>query len=169
MGGPFFKLAYEELFPSIDGINIVYNKNLEADDCIAITSKCINEINKDANIYIIASDTDYLQLLKSNLYIYTLKYKQLKESKTYKDDPEKYLFCKILIGDKTDNIKGVFDKCGPKMAEKLWENEAALEEKLKNDECRQIYNLNKRLISFSEIPNELIKDFITDNLDKIKN
>ena len=168
MGGPFFKLAYDELFPSIDGIKIVYNKNIEADDSIAITSKCINEINKEANIYIIASDTDYLQLLKPNLYIYTLKYKELKESKTYQGDPEKYLFCKILMGDKSDNIKGVFDKCGPKMAEKLWQDEEYLKEKLKDAECEKRYNLNKRLISFSEIPNELIRDFVTENLDKIK-
>ena len=168
MGGPFFKLAYEELFPSMPGIEIIYNKNLEADDCIAIASKCINEINKDANVYIIASDTDYLQLLKPNLYIYTLKYKELKESKTYEDDPDKYLFCKILMGDKSDNIKGVFNKCGPKMADRFWQNEEYLKEKLQNNECERRFNLNKKLISFSEIPKELIKDFVTENLDKIK-
>ena len=62
----------------------------------ALATKCIQELNEDANMYIITSDTDYLQLLKPNIMIYTLKYKELKESKTYHGDPDKYLFCKIL-------------------------------------------------------------------------
>ena len=105
MGGPFFKLAYDELFPSIEGIELISNKTLEADDCIALATKCIQELNEDANMYIITSDTDYLQLLKPNIMIYTLKYKELKESKTYHGDPDKYLFCKILMGIKATTLK----------------------------------------------------------------
>lgn len=169
MGGPFFKLAYEELFPSIINTEALYNKNLEADDCIAISTKCIQQLDKESKIYIIASDTDYLQLLKPNIYIYTLKYKELKESKTYCGDPEKYLFCKILIGDKTDNIKGVFDKCGPKTAERYWDDQEAFQNKLKESEhYANNYNKNKRIISFDEIPREIITDFINDNLNKLK-
>tara|TARA_Y100000741_G_scaffold281779_2_gene221561 strand:+ start:947 stop:1744 length:798 start_codon:yes stop_codon:yes gene_type:complete len=168
MGGPFFKLAYEELFPSMQDIKIIYNNNLEADDSIAIATKCIHELNNDANIYIIASDTDYLQLLKPNLFIYTLKYKEIKESKTYHGDPVKYLFCKILMGDKIDNIKSAFDKCGPKMADRCWLDEEYFREKLKNEDYEKRYNLNKRLISFDEIPKELVKDFINNNLNKLK-
>jgi 5'-3' exonuclease len=126
-------------------------------------------LDKESKIYIIASDTDYLQLLKPNIYIYTLKYKELKESKTYCGDPEKYLFCKILIGDKTDNIKGVFDKCGPKTAERYWDDQEAFQNKLKESEhYANNYNKNKRIISFDEIPREIITDFINDNLNKLK-
>lgn len=167
MGGPFFKLAYAELFPSIEGIELISNKTLEADDCIALATKCIQELNEDANMYIITSDTDYLQLLKPNIMIYTLKYKELKESKTYHGDPDKYLFCKILMGDKSDNIKGVFDKCGPKMAEKCWDDENYFKSKLKCGDYEERFNLNKRLISFSEIPKELIEEFVSGNLDKL--
>ena len=115
------------------------------------------------------ANTDYLQLLKPNIYIYTLKYKELKESKTYCGDPEKYLFCKILIGDKTDNIKGVFDKCGPKTAERYWDDQEAFQNKLKESQDHiNNYNRNKRIISFDEIPREIITDFINDNLNKLK-
>ena len=34
-------------------------------------------------------------------------------------DTEKNLFCKIVIGDKSDNIPGIFNKCGIK-TEKLF-------------------------------------------------
>ena len=29
-------------------------------------------------------------------------------------------FCKIVLGDKSDNIPGIFKKCGPKTVEKLF-------------------------------------------------
>ena len=169
MGGPFFKMAYDELFPECVSTPPLFQAGLEADDCIAIATKCILQIQPDANIYIITSDTDYLQLLKYNVNIYTLKYKELKESKTYHGDPEKYLFCKILMGDKSDDIPGVFKKCGPKTAEKCWEDKEYFEKKLLEENAREIYEKNKKLISFNEIPENLVKEFFKNNFEKIKN
>ena len=168
MGGPFFKMAYAELFPACVSTPPLYEPQLEADDCLAITTKCILQMEPDANITIITSDTDYLQLLKYDIHIYTLKYKELKESKTYEDDPEKYLFCKILMGDKSDDIPGIFKKCGPKTAEKCWQDKEYFEKKLKEENAHENYEKNKKLISFEEIPKELITNFVKNNLDKIK-
>lgn len=167
MGGPFFKLAYEELIPDIVPNAMIYCDNLEADDSIAIASKCIFKLTPDANVYIIASDTDYLQLLRPNLFIYTLKYKELKESKHYCGDPEKYLFCKILMGDKSDNIEGIFKKCGQKTADKCWEDDVYFQEKLNKECALEKYEKNKKLISFDEIPKEKIKEFVEKNINKI--
>jgi len=167
MGGPFFKLAYEELIPNILPNAMIYCDNLEADDCIAIASKCIFKLKLDATLYIITSDTDYLQLLRPNLFIYTLKYKELKESKHYCGDPEKYLFCKILMGDKSDNIEGIFKKCGQKTADKCWEDDTYFQEKLNKECALEKYEKNKKLISFDEIPKEKIKEFVEKNINKI--
>lgn len=47
-----------------------------------------------------------------------------------------YLLGKILMGDKSDNIKQVFNKCGPKTALKLVKNKDALNNMLnESEEC----------------------------------
>jgi len=71
------------------------------------------------------------------------------------------LFVKILTGDKSDNIKGVFKKCGPKTACKYFDNRELFEEKLNSVEgAMEIYELNKKIIDFNEIPEELVKNFL---------
>ena len=95
---------------------------LEADDCIAITTREVLKKYPDAEIYIVTSDMDYLQLLSDNVHIYNLKYKLLTDSKTAFHDPKKNLFCKIVMGDKSDNIPGIFSKCGIKTAEKYFDD-----------------------------------------------
>ena len=160
-GGPFFAMAYaEELFIKGGANAIVEHPELEADDCLALTTKHIHKIYPEAKVYIITSDTDYLQLLDSNTFIYNLKFKEVKETKTYSGDPKKYLFCKILIGDKVDNIAGVFNKCGPKTADKCWEDKTFFKEKLdKEDNAHSNLKKNQTLIDFNYIPTELAEDF----------
>ena len=99
-GGPFFKMAYDELFKQCGIDTILSYDKLEADDCIAITTKEVLKKYPDAEIYIITSDMDYLQLMRENVHIYNLKYKLLCDSKTAFPDPEKNLFCKIVMGDR---------------------------------------------------------------------
>ena len=71
------------------------------------------------------------------------------------------MFVKILTGDKSDNIKGVFKKCGPKTACKYFDNRELFEEKLNSVEgAMEIYELNKKIIDFNEIQEELVKNFL---------
>ena len=104
---------------------------------------------------------DYLQLACENVELYDLKYKKLTERKSSYDNAEKDLFVKILTGDKSDNIKGVFKKCGPKTACKYFDNRELFEEKLNSVEgAMEIYELNKKIIDFNGIPEELVKNFL---------
>ena len=166
MGGPFFAMAYgEDLFIKGGAQTILEHPRLEADDCIAITTKHILETRPDAKIYIITSDTDYLQLLEDRVFIYNLKFKPVNETKSYKGDPEKYIFCKILIGDKVDGIPGVFNKCGDKTADKCWEDESFLKEKMKKeDNAIEKFERNRTLMHFNCIPIELIDEFKKESL-----
>ena len=162
LGGPFFKMAYEEeLFIKGGGNKIFKFPTLEADDCLAILSKRLLKSFPDANITIITSDMDYLQLANDNIQLYDLKYKKLTERKSSFNNAEKDLFVKILTGDKSDNIKGVFKKCGPKTACKYFDNKELFEEKLNSVEgAMERYLLNKKIIDFNEIPEELVKNFL---------
>ena len=103
---------------------------------------------------------DYLQLAGPQIQLYDLKYRKLTERKSSFNNAKKDLFVKILTGDKSDNIKGVFKKCGPKTACKYYENKELFEEKLKSVEgAMERYLLNKKMVDFNEIPEELINNF----------
>jgi 5'-3' exonuclease len=162
LGGPFFKLAYEdELFIKGGANKIMSYPELEADDCLAILTKKIKKTFPYGKIIIITSDMDYLQLSCNNVELYDLKFKKLTERKSSYNNAEKDLFVKIVTGDKSDNIKGVFKKCGPKTACKYFENRELFEEKLKKEEgSMERYLLNKKIIDFNEIPDNLVKGFM---------
>ena len=111
-------------------------------------------------IYIIASDMDYLQLSNERVQIYNLKYKKLTDSKKWSGNPEKDLFMKIAMGDKSDNIPGVFKKCGPKTAEKYWNDKEKFYKTLEEDiEAKERFDRNTKIIDFNQIPQDLITKF----------
>ena len=169
--GPFFKLVYsEKLFKSIEGIDldVLYNPSLEADDCLAICSKEIHTINDNAPIYIITSDTDYMQLLRPNLYLYNLKFKPVNTEKNSLGNPQKDLLYKIIIGDKSDNIPSVFPKCGPKKTLGYVNDIDLFESDLISKKGHEQYKLNRRLIDFTQIP-ELLQDEIKNQCKYILN
>jgi len=65
------------------------------------------------------------------------------------------------LGDKSDNILPIFKKCGPKTCEKYYLNkELFLNTLLKEEGAREKYQLNKKLIDFNEIPENLVKEFL---------
>lgn len=133
--------------------------SLEADDCLALTAQYLYYKYKDANITIITSDHDYIQLSNERTYLLNLKYKSLLESKTYSGEPIRDLFYKIILGDKSDNIKPVFNKCGKKTAEKCFDDNDYFINKLNNEDKLENYERNKTLIDFNEIPIDLVKLF----------
>ena len=162
MGGPFFKMAYEEqLFIQGGARSILKHPKLEADDCIAISVKHLLSTYPTCNIYIITSDKDYLQLSEERVHLYNLAFKKLTDQKSCTGNPSCDLFCKIVTGDISDNIPSVFPKCGPKTALKYFENRDLFEKKLQESEVYQTkYELNKKIIDFNCIPEELVKEFM---------
>tara|TARA_Y100000389_G_C17383788_1_gene475847 strand:- start:323 stop:1120 length:798 start_codon:yes stop_codon:yes gene_type:complete len=156
-----FVISYKnDLFTSGGVQAILYDENLEADDCIAITVNHICDKYPDAQITIITSDMDYLQLSRDNVRLFNLNNKSLVESKQSFNNPKKDLFCKIVAGDKSDNIKSVFSRCGIKTASKYYENMEDFKKKInENDEANKIYTLNKLLIDFNSIPDNLVQRF----------
>ena len=93
-------------------------------------------------------------------FIYNLKYKNLCDSKLSTKDAECDKFCKIICGDKSDNIPGIFKKCGIKTAIKYYNDKELFNSKLKeNIDYEKQFLLNKKLIDFNEIPLNLKNGF----------
>jgi 5'-3' exonuclease len=130
---------------------------------MSITTNRILEAFPESNVTIITSDHDYLQLVGPRVQLYSLKYKNLLESKKAYDDPKKNLFCKIVSGDKSDNIPGIFKRCGIKTIEKCYEDQDMFMEKCKKEEAGDQFELNNKLINFNEIPEELVSEFMASN------
>lgn len=135
------------------GYHLIKVEGAEGDDVIATT--LLKFKDKYIGQCLIASDHDFLQIdgiREFNLFG--------KEVKPILGDEEvtadEYLLGKILMGDKSDNIKQVFNKCGPKTALRLVKDRIALQKLLnESQESSARYLLNKKIISFSEIPSEL--------------
>ena len=163
MGGPFFKMVYEEnLFLEAGASCILKHPHLEADDCIAISVKHILSKYPASTIYIITSDKDYLQLAEPRIHLYNLAFKKLTDQKSSTNDPKCDLFCKIITGDPSDNITSVFPKCGPKTAIKYYENRELFQTKLNlSPDFQKKYELNSTLVDFNNIPKELIDEFMS--------
>ena len=159
-GQPFFKMAYDELFADAGIQHVLYHPKLEADDCIAIATKHLINTVPDVKVTIITADHDYLQLINDQTDIFTLKLKPLRTEKNSSGDAECDLFCKIILGDKSDNIPRVFNRCGKKNALKLWNDKNSLKDKLEKENAEEKFNRNKKLIDFKEIPEELSNEFL---------
>ena len=154
--GSFFELTYKEkLFFGGGAKHILSGDKLEADDCIAITTTHILKTQPNAKIWIITSDMDYLQLACENVKLINLKYKNLTDSKTSFNNPYKDLFCKIVMGDKSDNIPSVFKKCGIVTASKYYEDRDKFNKKLDNKNASDLFKRNRMLIDFNYIPTNL--------------
>ena len=158
---PMFKCAFnEKLFENANCKAILEYPTLEADDCIAITTKHILEKYTDVHVYIITSDMDYLQLACDRVSLIDLKFKNLTDSKNCFKDAKKDLFCKIVCGDKSDNISSIFPRCGIKTASRLYDNPEEFEKKLQaTPDAKELFERNKKIIDFNCIPDDLVEGF----------
>jgi 5'-3' exonuclease len=165
MGGPFFKMVYQDnLFIEGGAKAILSHPTLEADDCIALSVKHVLQKHPSCEVYIITSDKDYLQLAEPRVHIYNLGFKKITDQKSSTGSAECDLFCKIVMGDISDNIPSVFPKCGPKTALKYYENKEEFQKRLESSNTFITqYNINKKIVDFNEIPRLLTNEFFTNN------
>jgi len=135
------------------GYRFITVDGAEGDDVIATVLMKFKDSYSGS--VLIASDHDFLQI--DGVREFDLFGKEAKRELGKEEvSAEDFLLGKILMGDKSDNIKQVFYKCGPKTALRLTKDKAALRNMLKEDqESASRFKLNKKIISFAEIPKEL--------------
>lgn len=164
----FFKMVYrEELYKeAFPDCVFLEHPHLEADDCIALTVKQLQETHENPDITIITSDMDYLQLMKTpNIQIYTLQEKPLKTEKSSTGNAELDLELKICMGDVSDNISPIKKRFGRKKYIELLKSRESFEAFLDTHSIRENYEFNKTLVSFDKIPLELQKEFYSKYFD----
>jgi 5'-3' exonuclease len=153
--GRFFKYVKDNHMWSKSNAKVLHHPQLEADDCIALAVKQIKLINPMSHVTIISSDTDYLQL--DDVDIFNLSFKSIRNDIS----PRLSLFIKVVCGDKSDNISGIFKRCGIKTAIKFFHDKEVFDNAfLKYPEAVDLYERNTLLISFNSIPNALATDFL---------
>jgi 5'-3' exonuclease len=148
---------FEEFFPILEEFIQTLKKLLtnvyfirvdrcEGDDIIAVIAKKFGN-SKDYDMELISMDKDFIQLQKFKNFS---QFDPIKKEYIKSLNPQRALDIKILTGDKSDNIKGVKKRCGPKTAEKML-NEGLTE--LETDEdIKHNYIVNKKIIDFNQIP-----------------
>lgn len=96
-------LEYLDCLP----VTIMSYDYIEADDVIAfITRECLHE-----EVVIYSNDKDYFQLINDNVSVYfpakTKLYTKQDIIEEYNILPENFIWHKVIIGDKSDNVKGI--------------------------------------------------------------
>jgi 5'-3' exonuclease len=153
---PFIKMVYEEkLFEKAGVHTILSHSSLEADDCIALSVTYLLKTYELLKIYIVTSDKDYLQLIQPRLTIVDASCKIVSGTGDSKMD----LFCKIVMGDTSDNIPSVLKKCGPKTAIKCWQNKDYFYSRLSEEKAEDKFEKNTTMIDFNKIPVNLKNEF----------
>lgn len=147
-----FKHTYNTLLPKIQDkykVHELYHAQLEADDIIALFVKKLKTISPNTRMVVITNDNDYVQLYKYNIEIYNLQNKPLSERI---DNVNDYLLYKIIVGDKSDNIKSIGKKIGDKTAKKMIQDRDHFEKVLATKEVKDSFEMNRTLIDFDCIP-----------------
>lgn len=136
------------------GYKFVQVEGAEGDDVIA--TALIRLKDRYVGTCLIASDHDFLQI--DGVREFDLFGKEARRELGKEEvSAEDFLLGKILMGDKSDNIKQVFSKCGPKTALSLTKDRPRLMKLLENDAAAASrFALNKKIISFGEAPKDLV-------------
>ena len=143
-------------------------KTAEADDIVFIAKNLLKEHFKNQKFIIIASDHDYFQTIDQFTILERLDkhnpiLKSVRHTHGYSitEALKIDLLIKIIMGDKSDNIPSCFPKCGPKTAFNLAIQPELLEKKLTQcNKAQQRFELNKKLIDMTQIPDLLRQQII---------
>lgn len=157
------------------GYHSISHPVCEADDIIYSLVTKIKEKKSKSVIRIITRDSDFLQLEQPDIILLDIQFNTLKRKYT---ESKQNLLYKILVGDKSDGIPSCFKQVeghkilcrgfGEKTAEKVM-NDIQLLKELFNEfpESRKQFDLNKKIIQLSNIPQDLLIDLYSLIDDKI--
>lgn len=140
-------------------ISILNVDNLEADDIAYLSKRALQEKSWDTKIVIITNDNDYLQVIDKQTYIYNMNGKGNDITTRSCGNPSIDLKLKLILGDKSDNIKPIHSGMTIKKATELANEPMILEEYLIEKKCKDAYENNRKLIDFTMIPQEHVSAF----------
>ena len=142
------------------GCKFVKVKDCESDDVIAVL---MGKYRDYMCRILVSSDKDYLQIEGINQYDGWGKkvvpyIKSVKQGALDFADWKEFLLWKIIRGDPSDNIKGVFKGYGHKKSFLLARDKDRLKAMLKEDlSAAQRFKRNMELIDFRKIPKDMVE------------
>lgn len=161
---PFTQLKFIKAVLDFLNVKWIETDGIESDDYIAIISK-----KYDGEVFISSTDTDFYQLVNDRIKIIRFRGKNtifVDEKFIYEKFsilPSDFALYKALIGDISDNIKGIY-KVGPKTA-------VSIINALKNNNHNKFYEIYtnnletiKHNLNLIELPNKAI-DFLKYSLE----
>jgi DNA polymerase-1 len=103
------KLQFIKLLEYLDclPVCVMSYDNIEADDVIAfLTTQCLSE-----NVIIYSNDKDYFQLIDDRVSVYFPAKNKMYTGSDIKSEygilPQNFIWYKVILGDKSDNVKGI--------------------------------------------------------------
>ena len=174
-------IDWTEVFGMIDTVRneirenfpypVIHVEGAEADDIIATLVESTQQFGMHEKVMIISSDKDFIQLQKYN----NVSQFSPGQKKVIKDDnPKKYLFDHILMGDASDGVPNVLSaddvfvtktRQSPltKVKIKKWYDESQTKElkEIMDEKTYRNYIRNQTMIDLSKIPQDII-----DNIEK---
>lgn len=159
-----FELAFETIMPEMcreHGMNMIRVARAEADDIAGVIHSFVRSSSEE-KIIIITNDNDYIQLADMNTTIVNLSREDLCARKCETLSAGDYLLCKILCGDKSDNIPGAVSRCGMKTAEKLVKNKEKFDKALRDNNVYKRFELNRDLMDMTRVPEALKQEIVSE-------
>lgn len=154
-----FDVTFESIIPELVndyGMQMIRVARAEADDVAGVLHRHIRNEKPDTRIVIITNDNDYIQLLDENTNIVNMAKEDISSRKSQNLTASEYLTCKILCGDKSDNLPGAISRCGMKTAEKLVKNNEKICNILNdNADALRRFKLNRMLMDLTKIPEDI--------------
>ncbi len=153
---PVFTYTYDTMIPQFiksnpQGIYKLRVESMEADDLIAIISMYLEKKQPTRPVYLVSGDADFLQLGRDNLTF--INYKAKKPIALTKEEAAQALKEKIITGDISDCIPSIFPKGKRAKKKEILESDEKLQEYLKaTPEAKAQYDINKKMIDFTNIP-----------------
>jgi 5'-3' exonuclease len=145
------------------GISSIYPRQLEADDIVSYICRFT-----EGKKVIVSVDKDFLQLINSDVIFYDPIRKEEYtldnfESKTGSRNTQEWLVFKCLVGDKSDNVPGVFGKV---KAQKFIEGKLklTLEEETTYNRNFDLFNLGK--LTYDDQESEYYRNQLNVNIER---
>lgn len=163
--GKLFRYTYNTIYPEVETIyKICKFDKLEADDIIGTFHKLIRKRDYKKMIIILTNDHDFLQLIDHHTYIWNTQNKLINNKTEY--NAEQVLLKKIILGDISDNISPITSDI-TLVNEWLTDSKKFYKLLETDNELREKYDKNKKLIDLREIPMDLkiiIEEYFKQNV-----
>lgn len=130
---------------------------LEADDVVYLIQNKLKDIGTNS-IIVITNDNDYLQIASHRTSVINMQFKDitLRGQKNAKAD----LYQKAIYGDKSDNILKIASFITKEKALEISKlPDSDIEQWLNDNDIIDKFNMNMTLISFENIPKNIVSDF----------